>query len=285
MTVHALMPVHNRLEMTRRFLECLRLQAVDEHLNVIVIDDGSSDGSGEFLSQQPAVTVLTGDGSLWWGGGIELGLRHALAIARPEDWVLFANNDTEIERDFLQRLLDSARRHAPAAVGSVIRDVDPPHGVLSVGASVDPWRFVVRDRVDSHEAGGHGGRVSDDHLHDVDALSGRGVLFPVSAFRAAGTMRARWLPHYFADYELSLRVRRAGYRLLVDDRAAVLSKSDYGSTRRPESLRGRYLSANSPGYLPAKAVFWWEASNWPQRLTIPLRIVLFGIFPGLRRKT
>ena len=281
MTVHALMPVHNRLGMTRRFLECLRSQAADEPVNVVVIDDGSSDGSGEFLSRQPGVTLLKGDGSLWWGGGIELGLRHVLAIARAEDWVLFVNNDTEIKADFVQRLLDSARRNAPAAIGSVIRDVDPPHDVLSVGASVDPWRFVVRDRVDSPSAAAGS---ADDHLHDVDALSGRGVLFPLSAFRAAGTMRARWLPHYFADYELSLRVRRAGYRLLVDDRAAVLSRSDYGSTYRPESLRGRYLSANSPGYLLAKAVFWWEASNWLQRLTLPLRLVLFGICPALRRK-
>ena len=282
MTVHALMPVHNRLGMTRRFLECLRSQAADEPVNVVVIDDGSSDGSGEFLSRQPGVTLLKGDGSLWWGGGIELGLRHVLAIARAEDWVLFVNNDTEIKADFVQRLLDSARRNAPAAIGSVIRDVDPPHDVLSVGASVDPWRFVVRDRVDSPSAAAGS---ADDHLHDVDALSGRGVLFPLSAFRAAGTMRARWLPHYFADYELSLRVRRAGYRLLVDDRAAVFSRSDYGSTHRPESLRGRYLSPGSPGYLPAKAVFWWQASNWLQRLTLTLRIVLFGIFPGLRRKS
>ena len=203
MTVHALMPVHNRLGMTRRFLECLRSQAADEPVNVVVIDDGSSDGSGEFLSRQPGVTLLKGDGSLWWGGGIELGLRHVLAIARAEDWVLFVNNDTEIKADFVQRLLDSARRNAPAAIGSVIRDVDPPHDVLSVGASVDPWRFVVRDRVDSPSAAAGS---ADDHLHDVDALSGRGVLFPLSAFRAAGTMRARWLPHYFADYELSLRV-------------------------------------------------------------------------------
>jgi len=282
MTVHALMPVHNRLGMTRRFLECLRSQAADEPVNVVAIDDGSSDGSGEFLSRQPGVTLLKGDGSLWWGGGIELGLRHVLAIARAEDWVLFVNNDTEIKADFIQRLLESARRHAPAAIGSVIRDMDPPHDVLSVGASVDPWRFLIRDRVDGP---GAPAGSADDHLHDVDALSGRGVLFPLSAFRAAGTMRASWLPHYFADYELSLRVRRAGYRLLVDDRAAVLSRTDYGSTHRPESLRGRYLSPGSPGYLPAKAVFWWQASNWLQRLTLPLRIVLFGIFPGLRKKT
>ena len=57
------------------------------------------------------------------------------------------------------------------------------------------------------------------------------------------------------------------------------------SLHRAEHRCPLHLSANSPGYLPAKAVFWWEASSWPQRLTIPLRMVLFGIFPGLRRKT
>jgi GT2 family glycosyltransferase len=284
MTIHVLMPVHNRVDLTRRMLECLRGQIVDEAVAVTVIDDGSTDGTREFLRRQPGVQLVEGDGSLWWGGGIEAGLRRVLAECAPGDWVMFANNDTEIGSDFIQKLLDSARGQAPAAIGSVIRDVEPPHALLSVGAQIDPWRFVVRDRLDRPPAEGAKDAGLNGHLHEVDALSGRGALFPVAAFRVAGTMRARWLPHYFADYELSLRVRRHGYRLLVDDRAAVFSRHDYGSTRVARSARERFLSVSSPGYLPAKAAFWWQASSWMQRVTLPLRLVLFGAFPRLRNK-
>ena len=54
MTVHVLIPVFNRLEMTKRVLDCLRSQKMDEILNLIVIDDGSSDGTAEFLDSQKA---------------------------------------------------------------------------------------------------------------------------------------------------------------------------------------------------------------------------------------
>lgn len=284
MTVHVLMPVHNRIDLTRRMLDCLRAQAVDEPVAVTVIDDGSTDGTRGFLRLQPGIRLVEGDGSLWWGGGIEAGLQRVLADCGPRDWVMFANNDTEVGGDFIQKLLDSARGQAPAAIGSVIRDIEPPHALLSVGAQIDPWRFVVRDRLDRPPATGVTEPGANGHLHEVDALSGRGALFPVAAFRAAGTMRTRWLPHYLADYELSLRVRRHGYRLLVDDRAAVFSRHAYGSTRVARPLGERFLGVGSPGYLPAKAAFWWQASSWAQRLTLPLRLVLFGVFPGLRNK-
>jgi N-acetylglucosaminyl-diphospho-decaprenol L-rhamnosyltransferase len=279
-TLYALMPVFNRLTMTQSMLRGLRAQRLDEELKIVVIDDGSSDGSGAWLAAQVDVVTLQGDGSLWWAGGIDLGLRHVLSEAGPNDWVLFLNNDTEIDPDFVQRLLETARACAPAAVGSVIRDLDPPHRLLSVGAHVDAWRCLIRDHIGLAQNPPEGvGPVID-----VDALSGRGVLFPTAALRAAGGMRTYRLPHYLADYELSARVRRAGWRLIVDLRAAVHSHEEYGNSWRGQSLRERLFSVRSPAYLPALAGFWWAASSWPQRLTLPLRVLLFAVFPRFRKK-
>jgi N-acetylglucosaminyl-diphospho-decaprenol L-rhamnosyltransferase len=49
-TVHVLMPVFNRLALTRRVVECLRQQVVDERLRIVIVDDGSTDGSAEWLA-------------------------------------------------------------------------------------------------------------------------------------------------------------------------------------------------------------------------------------------
>lgn len=274
MTVYALMPVFNRLEMTRAMLDCLNQQVLDEPLRIVVVDDGSTDGTGEFLKGQADVTTLKGDGSLWWGGGIDRGLQHILREAGPQDWLLFVNNDTELRPEFVQQLLDAARRFAPAAVGSVIRDLAPPHRLLSIGPQIDVWGLRVRDALDSE-----GAAVSaDDEVTVVDALSGRGVLYSLGALRAVGGMRPRWLPHYLADYELSIRVRKAGYKLCVSHMAAVYSHDQYGSQDRAVSLKERLLSVRSPTYLPAMICFWWEASNWRQRLGLPWRAALAWVF-------
>jgi GT2 family glycosyltransferase len=264
MTVHVLIPVFNRLAMTRAIVNQLRSQILDEELTVTVIDDGSTDGTAEFLCKQPDVQTLKGDGNLWWGGAISLALRHVLSRVPDNDWVIFVNNDTEIRPDFLQRLLDAARLHAPAAVGSVVRDIMPPHGLISVGPRVDSWRFMVEDVGEGYQ--------SADGVVAVDALSGRGVIYPVAALKAAGGTRPRWVPHYLSDYELSLRVREKGWRLFVAADAVVYSTKEFGSSYRPKSLHEKFFTVRSPTYLPAQVSFWWQASGLLGRVTLPIRL-------------
>lgn len=279
MTVHVVVPVFNRLAMTRVLVECLRRQISSEPVGILIVNDGSTDGTTEWLAQQADITVLQGDGSLFWGGAVDLGIRHLQASADiSADWVLLMNNDTTVEDGFVQHLLGVARRHAPAAVGSVIRDEADHTRLLSIGPRLDAWRIRTCDRLPDEPMA-----LSPSGVRPIDALAGRGVLFPLEALIAAGGMRPRMLPHYLADYELSLRVRKAGWRLLVTLDAAVYSPDEYGSERRARTLRERFFSVRSPFYLPALVTFWWEASNWLQRLTFPLRLPLFLFFPRLRK--
>lgn len=280
MTIHVLVPVFNRLVMTQTLLECLRAQIVDEDVTITVVDDGSTDGTGEFLSRQSDVSVLRGHGSLWWGGAIDVGLRHIFASAKSTDWVVFVNNDTRMNSDFLQGLLTIARKRIPAAVGCVVRRMSPPNDLLSIGPRIDPWRMTLADVL----ADGNPGDSFPDGIAAVDALSGRGVLYPVNALRAVGGMRPIWLPHYLADYEISLRVKSAGWNLLVSTDHAVYSTEEFGSSLRINNLRDRFFAVRSPSYLPALIRFWWGASNLWQRLTLPVRLPLILLFPNLRKK-
>ncbi|MBI5922465.1 MAG: glycosyltransferase family 2 protein [Betaproteobacteria bacterium] len=272
MTVHALVPVFNRLEKTRQILACLREQELDEPLRLIVINDGSTDGTAEYLSTQENIVVLDGDGSLWWGGAMETGLRYVLRNSPGTDWVLMINNDTKFNQNFVQTLVSTARTHSPAVVGSVICDEKNPSSLLSIGGMIDSWRFQVRDKL---EANWDLNAKSGPHL--VDVLSGRGTLYPLSVFKRVGTMRPRWLPHYLGDYELAVRARRAGYRLLVCANAATLSANDYGSSYRPSSLADKFFNVRSPYYLPATWLFWWSCSSWIERVTLLPRLIYVGL--------
>lgn len=272
MTVHVLIPVFNRLAMTQRVLGCLRAQQLDEPLRLIVIDDASTDGTAEFLTSQQDITVLKGDGSLWWGGAIEVGLQRVLQEGHPSDWILLVNNDTQFAADFVQRLLDTARAHAPAAVGSVICDEEAPDRLLSIGAVFDTWRLRVRDKLEQERP-----RDSAKGPHSVDALSGRGTLYPLAAFRIAGTMKPARLPHYLADYELAVRVRKAGFRLLVCEDAVILSADEFGNAYQSSSLRDKFFAVRSPYYLPAVLAFWWRASSLIERFTLLPRLIFVSL--------
>jgi hypothetical protein len=65
------------------------------------------------------------------------------------------------------------------------------------------------------------GILNTDFDLDVDVLPGRGTLVPVSVFQQIGNFNVKMLPHYGADYEFSVRAKRAGYRLVVSHKAKV----------------------------------------------------------------
>jgi len=263
MAVHVLIPVFNRLPMTRQVLQCLRRQR-DVQLNIVVIDDGSSDGTDEYLAAQPDVRVIKGDGSLWWGGAIQLGLDHVLSIAAEQDFVLLVNNDTEFGDTFVSELVAASQRHGRAVVGSIIRHRDPPHDVLSVGPRVDFWHFAVSDLLGS-ETGQKA--VEDEADLDVPMVSGRGTLYPQEAFRSAGCMHPSLLPHYYADYELANRVRRSGIPVKVTCRAAVLSLPEWGNEGGSLSWWQRLFSRRSASNLFYTWAFWSMVGSPAQRLT------------------
>ena len=280
MTVHVLMPVFNRLELTKNMIQCLHSQVLDEDINIVIVDDGSTDGTSDYLSSQDNMTVLQGDGNLWWGGSIDLAMRHVFNIAKADDWVMFVNNDTQFKPDFIQCMLDTAHSEAPAAVGSIIRNEESPNNLLSIGANINSLWLFTSEKLNNFTT-----NFNESDLPsrvEVDALSGRGVLFPLSVLKEVGGMRPKLLPHYLADYELSVRVKSAGYHLFVNTNAVVYSKKEFGNSNIPTSFKEKMFSVRSPTYLPAVLTFWWTASNWIQRLSLPFRLLVFFVFPWLR---
>ena len=100
-----IIPVFNHLDYTKRCVssleDCLSRSTLKHSAwDLVVIDDGSTDGTSEYLEKQhPAVHVLHGDGNLWWSGGANVGARHALEELQS-DYILLWNNDVFPAEDY-----------------------------------------------------------------------------------------------------------------------------------------------------------------------------------------
>ncbi|HVS40131.1 MAG TPA: glycosyltransferase, partial [Gemmataceae bacterium] len=130
--VAVVVPVHGRLATTLRFIEAFRRVQYDAY-RIVIVDDASPDGTADVLARDHRdVTVLHGDGDLWWTGATNLGVHWALD--HGFDYVLTINNDTMQKPDFLSQLVETAERCAPCIVGSRIHYLDPPDRVWAVGA-------------------------------------------------------------------------------------------------------------------------------------------------------
>jgi GT2 family glycosyltransferase len=219
--IYVVIPVHDRLALTRNCLDDLSQQDAAD-MTVVVVDDGSTDGTAETLARDyPSVLVLRGDGDLWWTGATNLGVAWALDRAADTDYILTLNNDTRCGRSYVRQLAVTAARHSPAIVGSLAVD---GHGRVVQGGIRVNWltakRRVLAERVSLGDL-----RVQAGEVVSVDVLPGRGTLIPVSALRSLGLFEPT-LPHYGADYEFSRRAADHGYALLVSYDAVLEVQPD-----------------------------------------------------------
>ena len=120
-SIYIIIPVHNRVEYTRSCLRSLYQQTM-RGFEIIVIDDGSTDGTTEMIAAQfPDVVLLRGDGNLWWTRSINMGVEYALA-QKPE-YIITLNDDIILQVDFIEAMLRRAGRNPKALLGGI--EVDP----------------------------------------------------------------------------------------------------------------------------------------------------------------
>ena len=114
---------------------------------VIVVDNGSTDGSADFVRERfPSVRVLALPENLGFGGGSNLGFRAA-----KNDVVVLLNSDMRVAEDFLKPLLAGFHDETVFAVTCQIFFSDPDKVRQETGLTQAWWRngkLGVRHRID-----------------------------------------------------------------------------------------------------------------------------------------
>jgi GT2 family glycosyltransferase len=221
-SIFIVIPVHNRKHFTRDCLLFLRNQTVKK-FTTIVIDDCSSDGTGDMIQKEfPEVVLLRGDGNLWWTGAINLGVEYALEHALDGDYILTMNDDIIIRSNYLETLLACASKHQRSLIGSVVIKNNDTMIIEDGGVRIN-WltaKFKFLNRCNKYKI-----IVNESpSVIPVDFLSGRGTLIPIEIFNEIGVYDLVRLPHYGADYEFSHRAKNKGYNLLINYKSVVVNK-------------------------------------------------------------
>lgn len=244
--VTAVVPVHNGREATLAFLESM-CSVTFPDLEIVLVDDGSTDGTADAVAERyPAVTLLKGDGTLWWSGGTNLGVEEALR--RGAEFILIINNDNVVEPGFLHPLVETAQRNPGSMVTSLMRDFSDRDFIFSFGGVINWFTGEIRDRNNRRD------RCDFDRMNECDWLHGSSTLIPAGAFREIGLFDRVNCPQYQGDAEFSLRAKRYGWRLLVDPRSVVYNRtaiSSGTSALNEERFRRMLTSFRSPFYLRA----------------------------------
>lgn len=238
MRIAAAIPTVNRLESLKRCLDTVRAQSrpVDE---IIVVNNGSRDGTGKWLDEQPRLVVIHDLENRGASSGFHIAMRTA--YERGHDWVFVMDDDVYARPEALERLLEAA--HTLQAQGVRIGglqtldskwDTDGPARVPYFFPSTarQAWRYLHSSREIRVEKG-RGAPM------EIDLYACFGALISREALGSAGFPDPEFV-YWCDDFDLACRQRALGFRHYLVPRAVVEHKSSEQQYRLPPKIDWRY---------------------------------------------
>jgi len=196
--VYILIPVHNRRAITLACLESLAHNGNLTPYQIVVIDDGSTDGTAEAIhNTYPTVHLLQGDGNLWWTGAIKVGMQYA--YQQGADYFIWLNDDTLPSARAIPRLVEACRQNPRAIVTAQCyspTDLQTP----TYGGQIK-GRFALRPIF-----------VPEGKRQPCDCTSGNLVCLPRSVVDSIGYPPSHTLPQCLADVVYTWEAKKAGYQ-------------------------------------------------------------------------
>ncbi|UCH49776.1 MAG: glycosyltransferase family 2 protein [Betaproteobacteria bacterium] len=234
--VFVLLPVHNRRCVTEKFADCL-LRQTYQNLHLILIDDGSSDGTAEAIrTKVETVSVIRGNGNWWWSGCMQQGFRWLTDHGcRDEDVVLLANDDINFGPEFISAAVATLARSPGDLLGA--RYLDSSSGkVVESGIHADLRSFVFR---------------TADSPKQINCLPTRALFLLWKDMKRVGSFHPTLLPHYLADYEYTLRATRRGLRCFTAPEVVITADLDTTGYHNLDAMLGwrfirRLFSVKTP---------------------------------------
>lgn len=209
--ISILIPSFNGVELLRKHLPSIlaQLQQGDE---VIVIDDGSTDGTQEFVEKIIRHQQVRAH-------RIEENVRFARAVnegvsVAQHDFIFLCNNDVELQKDCLQVLRPYTEADSLFAVGCL--EFEEKFGGEKSGKN-KLWfarGLYQHSKADNFFSG------------ETAWASGGSALFSKKKWEQLGGFDERFAPAYWEDVDLSFRACKQGWKVLFEEKAVVLHKHE-----------------------------------------------------------
>ncbi len=161
-----------------------------ENIHIIVADDGSQDGSSEFLQQKyPTIIRITNNGKKGFAGNVNTGIRYAME--QGADYIAICNNDIKVNPNWIECLISVAVKYKNVGLIGITE-------VLKENEDIFITSSVTKDNVE---------------CYDVKELPGCAYLCKTEVFRKIGLLDEDYFM-YGEDNDLFYRLIRNGFKIL-----------------------------------------------------------------------
>jgi GT2 family glycosyltransferase len=215
--IYILLPVHNRKLLTVDFINCLKKQSYN-NFELILIDDGSTDGTSDYVKQNiKNLTVITGDGNLWWAGSLNAGINCLEEKnINDNDIILIINDDVIIDKEFLSTGINMINAMPDSLLLAQYRDKETGEiQETGIDANLIKLKFNIATSKEQ-----------------INCLPTRGLFLLWSSLKKIGMFNSLMLPHYGSDYEFTIRALKHGFKLRTESSLTLINRTDVHALRQ-----------------------------------------------------
>jgi GT2 family glycosyltransferase len=263
-SIAVVLTCHNRREATLSCIRGLIAQKLDTGcaLQVFLVDDGSTDGTAEAVANLlPQVSIIRGNGSLFWSGGMRAGI--AAAMASDAAFILWLNDDTVLDPYAVAGLLTTWRKESDSGRNETIvvgttqsASGEATYGGVRSTSRINPLRYslVIPDR---------------ESALSCDTMNGNCVLMHRTTISRGGNIYPGYV-HAAGDFDFGFQARKRGVRLVVAPGfVGTCNRNPVRGTWKDDALpfAKRWRNLTGIKALPPKAWFHFCRRNagllWP----------------------
>jgi len=235
-TIFIIIPVLNQLAYTKKCLTSLS-DDLAAGIEVVMVDNGSDDGTAEFLAARDDLSVIRNEKNL----GCAAAWNQGIAAAANVEWVAVLNNDVLVTNNWLESMLDFAEKKNADIVSPAMREGELNYDLAGYARSfVSAMKEMQRAGI----------------AHGACFLVRRRV------FETIGLFDENFRIGQFEDTDFFLRARLAGFRLAITGAAFI---HHFGSVTQDSITRSsrpvRPYEAENRAYFREK----WRMGWWRRR--------------------
>lgn len=261
-------------------IECLasleKAQKDLPSLKVLYVDNGSEPAAcDEVIQQAPSCGVIRLEPNAGVAGGLNAGIRHALA--NGADYVIILNNDTTVNAAFARHLLNAAVAHPEA--GMLVPKIyyyAHPDTVWSAGSLFRKFPPVVYMRKTRQPE-----RGEYDEPCELDFATFCIIMFSRAMLEKAGLLDPDY--HFlYEDYDLCIRCREAGFKIRYVPKATVAHKISQTTGAGTPNPKFWHTYGRSESIFMRKFRRYRWLTGWTHAVYIVARFVFEGNHYGVK---
>jgi GT2 family glycosyltransferase len=235
------------------------------NFEIIVVDNGSADGSGEQLKTSfPGITLIASPTNEGFAAGNNRGFEYVIQQQWP--YAMMLNNDVFVEPDFLTLLVEYMEAHPN--VGATQPKIFFNHDrkkVWNGGSYFLPWLGWSYSKRYLRSAGD-----LQNQFQQVDWITGCAFLTKTAILQETGLLNEAFFI-YYEDADLSFRISSLGHQLVFHPKSIIYHIAGSSNVVKVKSKEGyvkpivHYLSSRNHIWFLKMWIKWYQ---WPSTLLI-----------------